>query len=704
MTPQLETPQSGQTLSQPLSNRRVTILVALLAAAALAIVARLFQFHVFLHGTQDTAGFVDRNLTETPTRGVILDARGDLLTGDVWTYRLVVPRLEQLSPLYRESLTLLLTGIGGTPRAELADRIAEALNSYRKRHRAEVSRAQEAGQSPSRILAYLVLEDELHLAQGEYLERLQRQGVSAANLWKLHRAGDENALKSLQELLDEELSVPGMTGPALGQMMAELGLRSNLQERETDFEFFRSFRLEPVPTRFYTHGSLASHVLGLVNVDRQGVNGLESYYQRFLRGEVQFMDTLEPLGALTPGARRYIPSLMGGDLVLTIDRSIQRIVEQELALAIERYDVRKGGIAIVLEPQTGAVLAMANKPDFDPGALHRNDEDPNAYTNLAVTGVYEPGSVLKVLTMATALDLEVVQPQDVFYDIGEYEMLPQAVVRNSENRIVGRVTATEALAYSLNTVIVQIAMERIGPEDFYEYMFNFGLGEVSGIDLAHEFNGSLKDKHPELDNWNITDLGTNSFGQGLNLTPIQMVNAINTVANGGKLMKPYVVRHRVQEEGIQSFQPTILDPDVIRPETSSSIAEMMTFTVDRTVTGAQVAGYRVAGKSGTAQVPDPERIGQYSEDAVISSFAGFAPADDPKFVILIVLNEPRPINGIPAWGARNAAPTFGRIAARVLDYMNVPPACHPACYGSRVEPQSSSPIRGELPLPGQASA
>ena len=691
----------------PLRLRRLAILFALPLLLAALVTARLVQFHVFLHNSQDTARFVNRNVSEIVTRGVIVDARGDLLAGDVWTYRFVVPHLEDLSPLYRDSLSLLLAGAGAMPRSELNSIMDRALRSYDGRLAAEHDRAMELGVEPVPIYAYVVLDHDLHLVQGQYLEALQRRGVQAANLWDLYQTGDDNAYQSLQDIVQEEVVGPGMTGPSLDQVMSDLGLRVDLEGRKTDFDFFRGFRLEPQPTRYYTQGSLGSHVLGLVNAERKGVNGLESYYQRFLRGEVQIVDTPGSLGILTPEARRYIPSHMGGDLVLTIDKTIQHIVEQELKYALGRYNVQQGGTIIVLKPETGAVLAMASQPDFNPGALDEIAADSTAFTNLAVTGVYEPGSVFKVLTIATAVDLGVVQPQEQFFDIGEYTVGAEATIRNSEDRVLGRVSTTEALAYSLNTIIAEIALERIGPFDFYDYLFNFGLGEVTGIDLAHEFNGSLKDKYPGTDNWNITDLGTNSFGQGLNLTPIQMVNALNTVANGGTLMKPYVVQHRVLEDQMLTFAPTILKEHVISAETADTVAEMMTFTVDQSVVGAQVAGYKVAGKSGTAQVPDPDRIGVYSEDVVIASFAGFAPSDDPQFTILIKFNNPQSVDGYPVWGSLNAAPTFGRIAERILDYMNIPPSCHPECYASPAQPpkvEPSSPGGYELPVPGEAQA
>lgn len=668
--------------------KRLGLLFAGPFCLALLVVARLVQFQVFLYNQQNASRFVARNLPTVATRGVIADARGELLAGDVWTYRFVLPRLEAMPSHYRDIVAHLLAGIAQRATAPLHARMDEALAALGDDRTARRSPA-----AASNDFAYVVLADDLHLVQGQYLENLQTQGVTAANLWDLHLRGDDKAYTQLQALLAPdaaaEAAAPGAPQPDLQQVMQNLGLRADLAVSETDFDFFRHFQLEIQPSRYYTQSTLGSHVLGLVNAERNGVNGLESYYQKFLRGQVSLSGVAEPLSALTPEARRYVPSHMGGDLVITIDRTIQFWVEQELQLALERYNVQQGGAIIVMEPDTGAILAMANRPDFDPAALARQDPAATNFTNLAVTGVYEPGSVFKVLTVATGLDADALAPQDEFFDIGTYAIGPEAVIRNSEDRTMGRVTATEALAFSLNTIMAEIAVERIGPETFYDYLFDYGLGEVTGIDLAHEFNGSLKDKYPGTINWNITDLGANSFGQGINLTPIQMINALNVVASGGQLMKPYVVRHRVNGNGVATYAPTVLRNAVLRPETVQAVTDMMVFTVEEAVVKAQVAGYRVAGKSGTAQVPDPDRIGAYDEEMVIASFAGFAPASDPRIIVLIKLNDPRFQDGTPAWGSQNAAPTFSRIAERILDYLNVPPACHPDCYAS--PPRASAP-------------
>lgn len=673
--------------------RRLFWIFLIPCVVALFVVVRLLHFQILLHSTEDTASYVDRNIVDVPTRGVITDNRGDLLAGDAWSFQFVIPRLGEMPPSYRDVVAHLLAGVAEISREELEVELQAELRSLEVRRQAEESRALAANEDPVPVYAYVVMADQLDLPLGNYLSQLQRQGAVAASLWDLHLTGDDNALRQLEALLEPDPAATSETlaaEPDLKAVMDNLGLRTRLDAEEADFAFFRHFQLVLQPTRYYTQGSLASHILGLVNHDREGANGIESYYQKHLRGEVNLINVADPISMLPPATRRFVPSYMGGDLVLTVDRSIQHIVEQELGYAITKYRVRQGGTAIVMEPGTGAILAMANLPDFDPGRLEALEPQSTNLTNLAVTGVYEPGSVFKILTVAMGLDLGVVQPDDRFVDTGEYEIGTSAVIKNSEERVAGEVNATEALARSLNTVMAQIAVERIGPTDFYDYLFQFGLGEVTGIDLAYEFNGSLKDKYPGTANWNITDLGANSFGQGINLTPIQMVNAVNVIANGGDLMKPYVVQHRINDDLFTSFTPTPLREGILAPRTIRDITEMMVYTVEETVFQAQVSGYRVAGKSGTAQVPDPDRIGQYSEDSVIASFIGFAPADNPRVTMLIVLNDPDPENQV-VWGSQNAAPTFSRMAKRILEYLNEPPACHPDCYTSPTEPPAPDP-------------
>ena len=687
---------------------RIVLVFAAPALLAILVVLRLVQFQLVLHNTQDIDSYTERNLPEFDTRGVITDIHGGLLASDVWSFGFVIPRLGGMPAAYQDVVAHLVAGPDRAQRNDLDARIRLELEELAARRQAEIDAARTAERAPRPVYAWVLLVDDLPLATGQYLHALQQRGAHAADLWDLHLTGDDGALRRLEALLADTEPLDASladSGPGLKEVMDSLGLRSDLRGESTDFDFFRHFQLELQPDRHYAQGALASHVLGLVNADRMGANGIERYYQKFLRGEVNLPRSTEPISVIAPDARRYIPSYMGGDLVLTIDQALQHIVEQELRDAISRYEVRKGGTVIVMDTRTGAILAMANLPDFEPGVPESLDDSATNLTNLAVTAVYEPGSTFKVLTMAAAIDADAVKPGDVFFDDGVYRIGERVVFRNSNDRVAGRVTAAEALALSLNTVMAEIAVERIGADTYYDYLFDFGLGEVTGIDLAHEFNGSLKDKHPGLPQWNIADLGANSFGQGINLTPIQMINAVNALANQGDLMQPHVVQHRINGDYVNSFVPTVLRPGVVKPETAATLTAMMVQTVEREVTAAQVPGFKVAGKTGTAQVPDPDRIGLYSEDEVIASFVGFVPAEDPRITVLVLLYDPNPDTALGPWGSNNAAPLFSRIAERSLAYLNVPPDCHPACYGSSGIISTTAPaLPSLLPTANQTDA
>jgi cell division protein FtsI/penicillin-binding protein 2 len=226
------------------------------------------------------------------------------------------------------------------------------------------------------------------------------------------------------------------------------------------------------------------------------------------------------------------------------------------------------------------------------------------------------------------------------------------------------VTAKDALAQSLNVVTAQIAL-KVGSEDFYRYVRRFGFGELTEVDLANEVPGLLKT--PGSETWSLSDLGTNSFGQGLAVTSIQMVSAVSAIANGGQLMRPYIVQARVHENQVLQTKPTLVHT-VMSAEAAKALTQMMIYVVDHGNSAANVSGYKIAGKSGTAQIPTK---GGYLENEVIASFIGFAPADDPKFVMLIKLDRPDP--NVTQWANFNAAPIFAQVARRVLDHMNVPP-------------------------------
>lgn len=421
--------------------------------------------------------------------------------------------------------------------------------------------------------------------------------------------------------------------------------------------------------RYYPERGLGSQVLGMLALENEkssslaGFYGLEGYYDNFLRQRNGVGLTARSTAALAdlPGeVRRFLPSVAGKDLVLTIDRTVQYIAQDELLKGLQKYRAAAGSI-IVMDPRTGAVLAMANAPTFDPNRI--TEVDVPAIQNGAISAQYEPGSVLKVVTAAAALDTGAVTATEKLTDTGSI-VVGDRVILNSSRTAWGPVDMTEALARSLNVITSQWAL-RMGSKRFYEYLSRFGFGEVTGIDLSGEVYGFLKT--PGMRDWSPSDLGTNSFGQGMAVTPIQMVNAVASIANGGKLMRPYVVAARVADGKVQYTEPTVMGMTV-KPETAKVLTDILIDVVDEGNVAAGVAGYAIAGKSGTAQIPTEQG---YTEDETIVTFIGYAPADDPQFIVLVKLDRPDP--KISPWANYTAAPVFAQVARRLFDYLNIPP-------------------------------
>jgi cell division protein FtsI/penicillin-binding protein 2 len=420
----------------------------------------------------------------------------------------------------------------------------------------------------------------------------------------------------------------------------------------------------PAPERYYPQQQLASHLVGFVSADRQGSYGVEEYYDSFLdptSGIGLRSRAVNSLAALPESVQRFVPSMGGKDLVLTLDAGIQWILEEELAKALERFRASSGTI-IVLEPHSGAVLGLANDPTYDPNS-YSNSADYGRFVDPAVSLLYEPGSIFKIITLSAALDTGVITPTTIYTDNGSVTV-GSRVIFNSNRIGYGQVSATEALARSLNVVTAQIAVQ-MGAERFYRYVQRFGFSEPTEIDVADEVHGLVKT--PGNPDWSLSDLGTNSFGQGLAITPIEMVSAAAAIANGGTLMRPYLVQARVEGERVLLSEPTVVR-QVIKPETAQTLTAMMVQTVRTGNEAAGIAGYHIAGKSGTAQIPGD---GGYLKDATIVSFVGFAPTDDPRFVILVKLDRPDP--NISLWATHTAAPVFAQVARRLFAYLGIPP-------------------------------
>jgi len=444
------------------------------------------------------------------------------------------------------------------------------------------------------------------------------------------------------------------------------------QERlshEAGLDPLLQINLTATPKRYYPENSLACHLIGMLALENetsswlQGFYGLEGYYDNFLRqrdGVGLTAQSGAQMADLPAEARRFLPSVAGKDLVLTIDRTVQWIAQDELQKGIQKYRAKAGNIG-VMDPRTGAVLAMANWPDFNPNQI--GEADFQAIQNSSISAQYEPGSVLTRVLGAAALDTGVVTPTELLTDTGSI-VVGDRIILNSSRTAWAQVDMTEALARSLNVITTQWAL-RLGKERFYDYLSRFGFGEVSGIDLSGEVYGLLKT--PGSQDWSLSDLGTNSFGQGMAVTPIQMINAVASIANGGKLMRPYVVAARVADGKVQYTEPTVMG-NTVTPETAATLTDILIDVVDEGNIAAGVAGYDIAGKSGTAQIPTEEG---YTEDETIVTFIGYAPADDPQFIVLVKLDRPDP--NISPWANYTAAPVFAQVARRLFDYYNIPP-------------------------------
>ncbi len=415
--------------------------------------------------------------------------------------------------------------------------------------------------------------------------------------------------------------------------------------------------VEILPGRYYPMGRLACHVLGFVNIDNQPFYGVEEQYNAALSGRRGSWGTS---AVLRP--QEVTERLDGADLTLTIEWPIQEKAEALLAEAVADHDAT-GGTIIVLDPHTGAILAMASWPNFDPN--NYASSPVSYYLNPAISQIYEPGSVIKALLMAAAVEEGLIAPDDAYYDTGCVHVMGQPLC-NWSKRTYGLTTYTEMLQHSLNVGAIH-AVQIVGPERFYRYLEEFGFGHPTGVDLPREVAGIIH--RPGDSQWSELVLATNAYGQGMAATPLQVATAMAAIANGGLLIQPYVVERQQWPDGrTQSHSPTSVRR-VISQATARTLIKMLVEAVEGGARKARVQGYHVAGKTATSQIATPEG---YDEDATIASFAGFGPADAPRFVILVKIDRPR--EGL---ASDVAAPVFRDMAAWLFDYLRIPPASGP---------------------------
>lgn len=416
--------------------------------------------------------------------------------------------------------------------------------------------------------------------------------------------------------------------------------------------------------RYYPEASMSAHLLGFVASDSNGQDrgyfGLEGYYDKELRGRDGFLrQEKDPFGSpIIIGEGERIEAENGRTLKLFIDKVIQMIVEEKLKKAIERFGA-KGGLVIVMDPKTGAVLSMASFPSYDQAKFF--DFPKEIYKNPAVANTYEPGSTFKSLIMAAALNEGVVKPNTTVDEKGPVNIAGYDI-RTWDNKYHGEITMTQVLQYSSNVGMVSVA-NKLGKEKMLEYIKKFGFGNVTNIDLEEETSPELRKDN----DWREIDLATVSFGQGIAVTPIQMIRAVSALANGGKLIEPHIVSEITDNYGnTTKIKPKIVR-QVIREGTAKVITEMLVSSVEAGEAHYKLPkGFRIAGKTGTAQIPVK---GHYDEEKTIASFVGFAPADDPKFAMIVTITEPTS----SPWGSETAAPLFIDIATDLLSYYKVFP-------------------------------
>lgn len=413
--------------------------------------------------------------------------------------------------------------------------------------------------------------------------------------------------------------------------------------------------------RFYPEGTLACHVLGFTGIDNQGLDGVELVFDNFLRGIPGKSTTpMDAIGRkIDTGEEEYFEPLPGYNVVLTIDETIQHFTEKALNQAMVHSKPSKGAVAIVMDPKTGEILALANRPNFDPNNPFEGPEEEwyRRWRNKAISDSYEPGSVFKTITASAALEEKVVSLHEQFYCPGYTTVAGHRIncwaTHGSEDFVKG-------VQNSCNVVFVTVG-QRLGVEKLYKYIRDFGFGKTTGILLPGEAPGLVL---PE-ERVGPVELATNSFGQGIAVTPLQMITAVAAIANGGKLMQPQIVKAIVDSKGkvVKEFKPKIVRR-VISEETSATMREILKSVVaEGTGKAGYIEGFDVAGKTGTTE--------KYMPGKYVASFVGFAPADDPKVIVLVVIDEPN--NPETHFGSQLAAPVVKSILDDTLKYLEVKP-------------------------------
>jgi cell division protein FtsI/penicillin-binding protein 2 len=430
-------------------------------------------------------------------------------------------------------------------------------------------------------------------------------------------------------------------------------------DSSTDSPSLAGLAFIPHLARSYPEDSLASNVLGFVTHEGRGYFGVEEKYNDLLAGQPKMVWVPED-----PNLAEQMPQVPAGtDLILTIDREMQAATEQILDNALAETGADNGTI-IVMDPRTGDILGMAGSPRLNLNEFwnYKSTFTDGANFNRAISAQYEPGSVFKILTMSAAIDSATVSPSTTFFDQGSYEM-GGAYISNWDGGAWGQQDMIGCLQHSLNVCLSWVA-DQMGPDTFYTALQKFGIGRPTGVDLTGEATGRLK--LPGDSDWYLVDLATNSFGQGVAITPIQMVMAASALANDGKMVVPHVLYGMVTN-GRQYNTPTQIAGTPITAQTARTVTEMLAQSLERGEGTVDMPDYRVAGKTGTAQIPGAN--GVYLNDATNASFVGWGPADDPQVLIYVWLERPE----VSEWASIVAAPVFQEVFEKAAVLLGIPP-------------------------------
>lgn len=511
--------------------------------------------------------------------------------------------------------------------------------------------------------------------RGEILAR-----ESGGSLFPLATNRDLNLLYAVPTQVEKPEEAAKALAPLLGMTEADLLPHLNKpndiyeplahelsDELRTKIEALKlkGIAFAPERTRYYPDGPTAAHLLGFWGFsgdERKGQYGLEGYFENELKGSPGHLAAERDAGGrLIPiGNQSFVPAQNGDDIVLTIDRTVQYKACSALSDAVQKHGA-SGGSLIILEPKTGKILALCGASTFDPNN-YRDVSNISTYVN-SVINTYEPGSVMKAITMAAAVDQGKVTPDTTYTDEGN-RVIGGYTIKNSDGKANGVQTMTQVLEASLNTGAI-FAMEQAGADVFRRYVQNFGFGVKTDITLEGESSGNILSLNQKGEIYPATA----SFGQGITVTPLQLAQAFGAIANHGVMMKPYLVDEIMKAGNVSVKTEPVEVRQVISSKTATTISAMLVNVVKNGHgKRAAVPGYFIAGKTGTAQIPFKDRAG-YDPNKTIGTFVGFGPVEDPRFVMVVKIDEPKDVQ----FAESSAAPLFGDVATFLLHYLNVPP-------------------------------